>query len=307
MSTFLIVSSAVLRAPYGAFTQPPTLDISGLRTPLDWGEVTVEVQPGVHRVAVFIDTVAGTREGALIPVEVPPDTGTRLMFAPPQQPGLPSMLRVDGQWPADAAMAYYAAKDARQLVPSVSSLPAAPRTHDAAAWRGAAQGGLSNPEPSVPAVGPSLGSTGKVPPHAPGTASAPSFGQVQSQGVEPARVEPPSAQPAPSPWPPERQSAAQPPFVEQQPPGAKNPAQLPGKPPVLRHDAYGRVVPVGDRRTPPIPTPEEFARSHAAPQNIVIRQGWYPDPYHRAELRWHDGQRWSASVMRGGQRAFDAI
>jgi len=84
----------------------------------------------------------------------------------------------------------------------------------------------------------------------------------------------------------------------------------------VRRDVYGRDRVDGDRSAPAIPTPrqfEDFARAererHEAQAVAAARQqqGWYPDPYGRSDVRWHDGERWTASVMRGGRREADPV
>ena len=34
---------------------------------------------------------------------------------------------------------------------------------------------------------------------------------------------------------------------------------------------------------------------------------WHPDPFHRHELRWWDGTRWSDNVMDQGVAAIDPV
>jgi hypothetical protein len=89
-----------------------------------------------------------------------------------------------------------------------------------------------------------------------------------------------------------------------------------GHQPIVRRDVYGRDRVDGDRSAPAIPTPrqfEDFARAererHEAEAVAASRQqqGWYPDPYGRSEVRWHDGERWTPSVMRGGRREHDPV
>ncbi|MBI4883052.1 MAG: DUF2510 domain-containing protein [Actinobacteria bacterium] len=45
-----------------------------------------------------------------------------------------------------------------------------------------------------------------------------------------------------------------------------------------------------------------------AGQDLIGRNemGWHPDPTHRFEFRYHNGQRWTADVARGGIRYVDA-
>ncbi|WP_137754896.1 DUF2510 domain-containing protein [Agrococcus sp. SGAir0287] len=451
MPSFLIVHSQPPGGRADRFAQPPTLEVAGLGARLDWGDTTFEVPPGDHRVTISVAPVAGGREGAVLTVRVLPETGTRISFSPPAQPGQPSTLRVDGQWPADAAMAYYAARDQRPLTP-VAQAQAGADAAAAAPWGGPqASGGQApsqaspgvaapqrsphpHPTPSVPPVGPSIGSTGSVPVVGPPPSSAPSFGQVQGAVVEPGaqQARPPAAPPTvpsaaptwaqPSPFAPPAQQGVPPqsgsqqpqqappsagpqggwqpaaplgagpgqPSVQPQPqpqppvvpmrtagqhaPGPQQPWQAggaaataqpgvdapafaqrpgprvpppqvgpppasgapsafgPGAPahppmgtegqpafghqPVVRRDVYGRDRVDGDRTAPAIPTPrefEDFARAerdrHEAERAAASRQpqGWYPDPWGRSDVRWHDGERWTPSVMRGGRREHDPV
>lgn len=348
MPSFLIVNCSALDARTDAFVQPPTIDIAGMQAILDWGDVTLEVLPGDLPVTIWVQTASGGLEGAVMTVRVLPETGTRISFAPPQAPGAPSMLHVDGQWPSDAAMAYYAARDARVLAPNPApgvARPLPPQTQpDANGW-GSVQpaptsvspqpeppaspprpASPSEPEPpsasaqqhpwqamaqrsrapqapqppqasfapvvaspAVPPVGPEIGSTGAVPP-APTHPAAAAFGQQQGAVVEPGHAA------APHHAPHHHQGHAQ--------PGA------------VRKDAYGRDRVAGDRSAPAIPTPseyEQFANSRDDQQHAQQvaaqsqQQGWYPDPYRRAELRWFDSERWTSSVMRGGRRERDQL
>lgn len=443
MPSFLIVHSQPPGGRADLFAQPPMLDVSGLGARLDWGDTTFEVPPGDHRVTISVAPVAGGHEGAVVTVRVLPETGTRVSFAPPAVPGQPSTLRVDGQWPADAAMAYYAARDQRPLAP-IAQQQDGGRPAGAPAWGGPhshatnpvqrlpqgqpggmpqpQHGGLpqapaptpsrpaaqapvvqqptpSSPMPAVPPVGPSIGSTGSVPVVAP-RSSAPTFGQMQGAVVEPGAQHalPPAPPPivapvAPPAWvqqqsafaPPASQPPAAPPAAVAQPPRVAPPQAAPqqhpqqhaaapvvpmqppaqhvapphqpqqaapqqqvappqqpgpvappafgpgapqhppmqpgvqsafGHQPIVRRDVYGRDRVDGDRSAPAIPTPrqfEDFARAererHEAEAVAASRQqqGWYPDPYGRSEVRWHDGERWTPSVMRGGRREHDPV
>lgn len=318
MSSFLIVHSQPPGGRADRFAQPPMLDVSGFGARLDWGDTTFEVPPGDHRVAISVAAVTGGSDGAVVTVRVLPETGTRVSFAPPAAPGQPSTLRVDGQWPADAAMAYYAARDQRPLTPVAQPRPTA-------------QPEPASPTPAVPPVGPSIGSTGSVPivAHA---SSAPTFGQVQGAVVEPGAQQPRPQAPPPAAAQPHGGASAPPVVPAQQPGILAPPAFGPGAPqhpqarpgvqpafghqPIVRRDVYGRDRVDGDRSAPAIPTPqqfEDFARAererHAAEAVAASRQqqGWYPDPYGRSDARWHDGERWTASVMRGGRRECDPV
>jgi hypothetical protein len=338
MPAFLIVHSACPDGRVDAYLQPPTLDVGGLRAPLDWGDVTLHVPAGDLPVTVFVTRPSGQVEGARITVRTPAGTGTRLTFVPPLQPGGQSLLRIDGQWPSDSSMHYYAARDARMLarpapvaasaqpmsapgVHPMSSPAAAPMSSPAAAPMSApgaqpmsaptsspvppARQAPMAPQPAspMPPVGPAPGSTAEVPPQ------PSAFGHQQGARVDPVQASPvaPASQPHPAP-------------------------------------SFGQRPPVVERgaQTPPIPTPAEFQRleqeaheaqrrayeawqaqqqpqqaaappaQEGAPQPLGLQStpglaapGWYPDPFHRAEARWFDGHQWTSSVLRGGVRGVD--
>ncbi|GEK79286.1 DUF2510 domain-containing protein [Agrococcus baldri] len=308
MPAFLIVHSALQDGRLDAYRQPPTLDIGGLRAPLDWGDITLHVPAGDLPVTVFVTRASGHVEGATITVRAPAGTGTRLTFVPPLQPGGRSMLRIDGQWASDSSMHYYAARDARVLAQAPPARPAAP----------------------TPPVGPMPGSTGSVP------TNVSSFGREQGSLVDPVQ---PSAE---SPVQPAR--LAQPPHLgpHPAPAGPTHPSPPPSFGQRTAHDAPG-PGPAAGRQPPPIPTPAEFHRleqeAHdaqrrvyeawqaqqraqsaqrgptphdGAPQPVGLQANtgqaqpaWYPDPFRRAEQRWFDGRQWTASVMRGGVRGHD--
>lgn len=339
MPSFLIVRSATQDGRIDAFRQPPTLDVGGLRAPLDWGDVTLHVPAGDLPVTLFVTRADGQVEGSTITVRVPAGTGTRLTFVPPDASSGRAQLRIDGQWPSDASMYYYAARDARVLVPATTPIASAPAPPSGG--RGGAQLGLVAPSPSpvvpddaelrilgtslpqpsapTPAVGPTPGSTASVPPQ------GSSFGQRTGALVDPVLQ---SDAPSTAPVGAMRHPAAQPP-------------PAPAGPPQER-DVYGRAVGAG--AAAPIPTPAEFDRleraSHeqqarayeawlaaqrpaarrpggdphqGAPTPVGLapgsahqaRQDWYPDPFRRADLRWFDGRGWTSSVMRGGLRGTD--
>ena len=153
MPSFLIVHSQPPGGRADLFAQPPMLDLSGLGARLDWGDTTFEVPPGDHRVTISVVPVAGGREGAVVTVRVLPETGTRISFAPPVAPGQPSSLRVDGQWPADAAMAYYAARDQRPLSPIAQQQVGGQPAVGASAW-GGPQSHPTNPVQRPPQAAP---------------------------------------------------------------------------------------------------------------------------------------------------------
>ncbi len=336
--SFLIVHCASQDGRLDAYRQPPTLDVGGLRVPLDWGDITLHVPAGDLPVTVFVTRTSGQVEGAMITVRAPAATGTRLTFVPPLQPGGVSHLRIDGQWPADSSMHYYAARDARTLTaPAVSSVP----TPHVGGGRVEAQAALrvvnaAARQPAAPTqpVGPTPGSTGSVP-------SGPSsFGRQQGARVDPVRS---SAQSPPM----QRQSE------QGEPPHAAGPAAGPA---VLRPAAAAagrarRVRQAPRRRRPAAaahPDPAEFdrlereaqqaqARAYeawveqqraqaaqagpatpgpsphdGAPQPVGLQgapgqaqPGWYPDPYRRSDARWFDGRAWTSSVMRAGARGHD--
>lgn len=331
MPSFLIVHCAIQDGRMDAYRQPPTLDVGGLRVPLDWGDITLHVPSGDLPVTVFVTRTSGQVEGAMITVRAPAATGTRLTFVPPLQPGGVSHLRIDGQWPADSSMHYYAARDARTLTaPAVSSVPTpnvgGGRVEAQAALRVASAAAQQPVAPTRP-VGPTPGSTASVP-------SGPStFGHQQGARVDPVR---PSAGSPARPAHAQPQQPSQPSFGQRQQP----PVEL---------DVYGRPLIAGDRQPPPIPTPAEFDRlereaqqaqtrayeawveqqqraqaagaeqagpgptAHdGAPQPVGLQgapgraqPGWYPDPFRRSEARWFDGMAWTSSVMRAGARAHD--
>lgn len=223
MPTYLIIHSAAGDRDTSSFLQPPTLRVEDLECPLDWGDITLEVDGGSTEVEVTAETgdYTGT---ARIPVDFVAETGTRLTFV--ASAGGSAQLSVNGQWPADAAMEYYAARDSRSLAParevttpihdsiaaeseSAHSAPVVAPAEPAAAAEPAASApaepAVSAPavsqdtdRPSRPAVGPNIGSTGSVPSAtSPDAASA--FGVEQSRVVEPAatsfNTQPPQGQP----------------------------------------------------------------------------------------------------------------
>lgn len=343
--SFLIVHCASQDGRLDAYRQPPTLDIGGLRVPLDWGDITLHVPAGDLPVTVFVTRTSGLVEGATITVRSPAATGTRLTFVPPLQAGGTSHLRIDGQWPADSSMHYYAARDARTLTaPAVSSVP----TPNLSEGRQRAQASLRVVSPAAQQpVGPTPGSTASVP-------SGPSsFGNEQGARVDPVR---PSADaPSPRSYSPSQASPAQPPRPQGQPQQGQPPQQPPSfgqrQAPPVELDVYGRPLVPGDRQPPPIPTPAEFDRLEREAQQAQVRAyeawaeqqraqaaaqgaaqerprasphdgapervglpaagagqaqpGWYPDPYRRSDARWFDGRQWTSSVMRAGARAQD--
>ncbi|WP_425842941.1 DUF2510 domain-containing protein [Agrococcus sp. TSP3-2-1] len=336
MPSFLIVHSAVADGRIDDFLHPPVLDIGGLRAPLDWGDITLHVPAGDLPVTISVTRADGIIEGARITVRTPAGTGTRLTFVPPARPGAHAQLRIEGQWPADSSMHYYAARDGRVLttVAPRPAVPPAPVTHGAAGAAATstparavvspagapamgAASGFHPPTSSSPPVGPAPGSTGSVPPH------ATHFGQEQGAIVQPTLAD--------------HRSAAVPPGAASAPPSF-------GQRAPVERDVYGRELP--DREPPPIPTPADFDRlereaheaqvrayeawqaqqramsapaGHSphdgAPQPIglapvaaeQVPPDWYADPFQRADARWFDGRQWTSSVMRGGVRAHDQL
>ncbi len=326
--SFLIVHCASQDGRLDAYRQPPTLDVGGLRAPLDWGDTTLHVPAGDLPVTVFVTRASGLVEGAKNTVRAPAGTGTRLTFVPPLQPGGASHLRIDGQWPADPSMHYYAARDARTLAPpAASSVP----TPHIGGGRQVAQAGLrmTGAMPAsgsasteqlgpMPPVGPTPGSSASVPPH------ASSFGHQQGALVDP--------------------------VVPAQPPGQSPPPQASS---LTTPQQTSRAPSFGQRRQPPpILTPAEFdrlereaqeqqarayeawaaqQRAQASAQHASVQHGvaptphdgapspvglppasagqapaaWYPDPYRRADARWFDGRQWTSSVLRAGVRMQD--
>lgn len=308
MSAFLIVHCASPDGRLDTFRHPPTLEIGGLRAPLDWGDVTLHVPAGDLRVAVFATRPNGQVDGATLTVRAPAGTGTRLTFVPPLQPGAPSTLRIEGQWPADSTMHYYAARDARVLTqPPTPSAPA----RDAGLSRGAATGATSgfaagaptvgapgsagpnpagpNPvapnadvrvvgEAATPPVGPTPGSTGAVPPR------PTAFGHEQGARVDPVQSPSPpnAAQRGPAPQQPQQHPT--------QPSAAQvGPAQPPSfgqRPPRTERDVYGREHVADDRQAAPIPTPAQFHQleREAAEAQRRVYEAW------QAQQRQRDQQ-----------------
>lgn len=324
MPAFLIVHSACQDGRLDAYSQPPTIDVGGLRAPLDWGDITLHAPAGDLPVTIFVTRTNGQVEGATITVRTPDGTGTRLTFVPPLQPGGHSMLRIDGQWPADSSMHYYAARDARMLT---QARPVAT---------------AQRPATPSPAVGPTPGSTGSVP-------TQPSrFGHEQGARVDPVRssAEAP-VESAPRPVPPHLgPRPADRPGTGHGGPEQAGPAHPPSfgqRQPRTERDVYGREHAADGKQAPPIPTPAQFQQLEheaadaqrrvyeawqeqqraerpqpgpsphdGAPQPIGLQAntgqaqpGWYADPFRRAEQRWFDGRQWSSSVMRGGVRGTD--
>jgi hypothetical protein len=327
--SFLIVHSAIADGRIDDFFHPPVLDIGGLHAPLDWGDITMHVPAGDLPVTISVTRADGMIEGARITVRAPAGTGTRLTFVPPARPGGRAQLRIEGQWPADSSMHYYAARDGRVLTttaPRDAASPAAPLSaaesparvpvSPAGAPAMSAGVGLHPPASSSPPVGPAPGSMGSVPTH------PTHFGREQGAIVQPtiASAQSPTAQRAPSP----------PPSFGQRAP--------------VERDVYGRELP--DREPPPIPTPADFDRLEreardaqvrayeawqaqqparsapaetsphdGAPQPVGLapvaedqpRPDWYADPFRRADARWFDGRQWTSSVMRAGARAQDQL
>ncbi|WP_026372716.1 DUF2510 domain-containing protein [Agrococcus lahaulensis] len=306
MPSFLIVHSAIADGRIDDFLHPPVLDIGGLHAPLDWGDITMHVPAGDLPLTISVTRADGVIEGARITVRAPAGTGTRLTFVPPARPGGRAQLRIEGQWPADSSMHYYAARDGRVLTstaPRAAASPAVP----------GGEAALHSPAPASPPVGPAPGSTGSVP------AQPTHFGQEQGAIVQPTVASRESA-------------AAQ---------RAASPSPSFGQRPPVERDVYGRELP--DREPPPIPTPADFDRlereahvrayeawqaqqramsapaGHSphdgAPQPVglapvapqQVPPDWYADPFQRADARWFDGRQWTSSVMRGGVRAHDQL
>lgn len=291
MPSFLIIHSAPHDGDLSAYRQPPTLDIAGLRASLDWGDITLNVPAGDLPVTVYVTRSNGQVEGATITVRVPAGTGTRLTFVPPAQPGGRSLLRIDGQWPADATMHYYAARDARALQQPTQPMPwsgreqSSPslhpqqpqraraqaqkemreegRTHDAVATHGVrvVSPVLGHIDAPSPPIGPTPGSTGAVPLH------PSSFGHEQGARVDPVQSSAPSSRPGAQPSP-------APSFG----PGAQ-PIPAPSfgqRPQRSERDIYGREHAADDHLPPSIPTPAEFHRleQEAAEAQRRVYEAW---------------------------------
>lgn len=291
MPSFLIVHSASPDGRFDAYRQPPSLAVGALRATLDWGDITLQVPAGDIPVTIFATRTTGQVEGATITVRVPRGTGTRLTFVPPLQPGGRAQLRIDGQWPADSSMVYYAARDGRVLVaptPSVAQAVVAaappppgsvpPVLHsappvvvsplDAAA--------ASHPFASQPveASAPPAAASSAEPP----AASAPPEHDLRVVGTPIVQPSPPL--PAVGPMP--GSTASVPPqgssFGQQQ--GARiDPVRvdpvLHGAPSIAgqraQHDVYGRRI-AGDGTAAPIPTPAEFDRLEREAHEAQARQ-----------------------------------
>lgn len=190
MPTYLIIHSVAGEHDTASFLQPPTLTVNDRECPLDWGDITLEVPEGDSRISVC----AGTAEESFTAkqeITLPADTGTRMTFS--VRGNGQTELSVNGQWPADAAMEYYAARDSRSLSPAraASQSPAAQRpvAQEPAVEQQSddtpSQISQDTDRPSRPAVGPQIGATGSVPSvTSPDSASA--FGVEQSRIVEPA-------------------------------------------------------------------------------------------------------------------------
>lgn len=294
MPSFLIVHCASQDGRLDAYRQPPTLDVGGLRVPLDWGDITLHVPAGDLPVTVFVTRASGQVEGAKITVRAPAGTGTRLTFVPPLQPGGASHLRIDGQWPADSSMYYYAARDARTLAPpAVSSVP----TPTIAGGRQVAQAGLRTAG-SMPA--PASGSAGeRFAPMAPAVAASPQSPPRSTSTVSGAQ--PPAVPPVgPTPGstasvPPQassfghQQGALVDPVVAAQPPGPQPPAHHEVAQQGSQAPSFGQR-----RQPPPILTPAEFDRLEREAQEQQVRayEAW------AAQQRAQGGQH--APVHRGG-------
>ena len=172
MPTYLIVHSTPGHPGAEAFSEPPRLRMGDDTCPLDWGDITLEVPAGSNTVELSALGASGPVRAA-IALDLPENSGTRVTFVA----GSPDGIVVNGQWPADAAMAYYAARDGRVLERVCTET-------DQAQGAGAASAPIE-PMPSRPAVGPEIGATGSVP-----SATSPDahseFGRVQAAVVEPA-------------------------------------------------------------------------------------------------------------------------
>lgn len=320
MPSFLIIHSALQDGELSAYRQPPTLDIAGLRASLDWGDITLHVPAGDLPVTIYVTRSNGQVEGATITVRAPAGTGTRLTFVPPVQPGGRSLLRIDGQWPADATMHYYAARDARALQQPTQPMPWKGRAqsppqqsqaHDDPPPRlesGVEDASLASPtlgraDSPTPPIGPTPGSTGAVP------LQPSSFGQEQGARVDPVRSSSPGAQPSRAPSFGQRsQRDARAHAVGDQPPPIPTPAQF-HRLEQEAAEAQRRVYEAwqAQQQSPSAQRPSDGA---PPPVGLTARPGqpqaaWYPDPFRRADARWFDGRQWTASITRGGVRGTD--
>jgi hypothetical protein len=282
MPSFLIVHSASPDGRIDGYRQPPTLDIAGWRAPLDWGDVTLHVPAGDLVVTVFVVRDDGQVDGARMTLRTPAGTGTRLTFVPPPQPGGRSQLRIDGQWPADPSMHYYAARDARVLAAPQRRVPQSPAPQQATAPPQAVpqqsvprqparqqsvplQPAPQRSVPLQPVLQPPPADHGvqvvspaahvaqspavAVGPTPGSSASVPQqptpFGHQQGARVDPVQATGPRAQRAP-----------------QHPAGPTHPAPAP---------SFGQRHPDGREAAPPIPTPAEFNRLEEAAREAQVR------------------------------------
>ncbi|MET4099103.1 hypothetical protein ABIB37_001340 [Agrococcus sp. UYP10] len=332
MPSFLIVHCASQDGRIDAYRQPPTLDIGGLRVPLDWGDTTLHVPAGDLPVTVFVTRTSGQVEGAKITVRAPAGTGTRLTFVPPMQPGGASHLRIDGQWPADSSMHYYAARDARTLAPPAASSvptphigggrqvaqaglrmagtmpppqPAAPVVRSAPMQSAPVQPAATQQPAPLPPVGPTPGSTASVPPR------ASSFGQQQGALVDPVV---PASQPSPSQptsrpapqqpapqQPAPQQPAPQQPAPQQAVPPRSAPPSQQAAPPQQRPQAQPPSF--GQRKQPPpILTPAEFDRLEREAQEQQTRayEAWVAQQHARAAQQAAPGTHGPAHTQHDG-------
>lgn len=338
MPAFLIVHCASPDGRLDAFRHPPTLEIGGLRAPLDWGDVTLHVPAGDLRVAVFATRPSGQVDGATLTVRAPAGTGTRLTFVPPLQPGASSTLRIEGQWPADSTMHYYAARDARVLTqaptPSVTAGDVGSTRGGAAASVSAAAPasippaadvrvvGQAAPPPVAPTppVGPTPGSTGAVPPR------PTAFGHEQGARVDPVQSPsaPNAAQRGPAPQHPQapgqhpqmptqqqpqplaQQPQMQHPQSQQQPghPGAAQVGPAPAGPALAGPALAGPARPPSFGQRPPRTERDVYGREHVADDRQAAP---IPTPaqFHQLEREAAEAQRRVYEAWQAQQRQRD--
>ncbi|SDR92719.1 DUF2510 domain-containing protein [Agrococcus carbonis] len=314
MPAFLIVHSACPDGRIDAYLQPPTLDIGGLRAPLDWGDVTLHVPAGDLPVTVFVTRTSGQVEGARITVRTPAGTGTRLTFVPPLQPGGQSMLRIDGQWPSDPSMHYYAARDARILArPAPVAAPAQPMSAPAAQPMSApAAQPMSAPaaQPMSAPAGQPMQAPGAQPIHAPVPQPGQPLQPTSAISAPAAHVTPaapgwqpsaqlPAAPSAQSPAAPSAQSPAAP--TEPQPaspvppvgPTPGSTAEVPPRPSAFGHQQGARVDPVQPSPVAPAsqPAPSFGQRPPTVDRSAQTPPIPTPAEFHRLEQEAHDAQR----------------
>lgn len=280
MPTYLIVHSAPGSVTADQYQQPPQIQVGDDECMLDWGDITLEVMPGQTVLQLHVAGPNGP-VSSYTTLDLPAETGTRITFAPD---AAESKIVVNGQWPADAAMAYYAARDGRTLQRVCTE--AEQQSQDAEA-----------PQPSRPAVGPQIGATGAVP-----SASSPdadsAFGREQAANVEPVSPASPAADVHAEST--ESRSSAEPPFdtsgaartMQPQPPVGEfgqevndaSVANWAAEPDPATGSAFGEMTEdepaVADVHSAPeeAPTSESEAAADVAAHDPAAEQDSQPEP-----------------------------